>query len=546
MYDYVIVGAGSAGCVLANRLSEDPDVNVLLLEAGGPDTNDLVHLPAAFSALYRTAQDWDHSTIYEPFVNDRRIYLPRGKVLGGSSSINAMIYIRGNPIDYDEWGPGWTWDEMLPYFKLSEDNERGEDEYHGAGGPLPVSEGRSRNPLGQAFLDSAAAHGLPANEDFNGAEQDGVGWYQVTHRNGARASAAVAYLHPVMDRPNLTVETHVHALSLLFEGERAVGVVGMRLSEMLVHRAEREVIVCGGAYNSPQLLMLSGLGRPAELEELQIEVVAELPEVGLNLHDHPNAGAVYSIDEEISLFGALNEENLALFEAEGRGPLTSNVAEAGGFMRTSDGLEAPDIQVHFAPARFQSEGLVPGDGHGFALGACVLKPKSRGFVALGSPDPTAKPLIMHNYMEHPDDVASMVAGVRTCLEICETGRARRALDRDADRPGVALGRGHPRPRAGARADALPPRRHLPDGRRPRRRGGPPAARERHRGPARGGRLGDADRAARQHERPGDRAGGASGRPDPRPDAAGLAAGARGRSSRSSAAVTDRLPISSYG
>jgi choline dehydrogenase len=421
MYDYVIVGAGSAGCVLANRLSEDPDVNVLLLEAGGPDTNDLVHLPAAFSALYRTAQDWDHSTIYEPYVNDRRIYLPRGKVLGGSSSINAMIYIRGNPIDYDEWGPGWTWDEMLPYFKLAEDNERGEDEYHGAGGPLPVSEGRSRNPLGQAFLDSAAAQGQPANDDFNGAEQDGVGWYQVTHRNGARASAAVAYLHPVMDRPNLTVETHVHALSLLFEDERAVGVVGMRLSEMLVHRAEREVIVCGGAYNSPQLLMLSGLGRPAELEELQIEVVGELPEVGLNLHDHPNAGAVYSIDEEISLFGALNEENLALFEAEGRGPLTSNVAEAGGFMRTSDGLDAPDVQFHFAPARFQSEGLVPGDGHGFALGACVLKPKSRGFVALGSPDPTAKPLIVHNYMEHPDVVASMIAGVRTCLEICETG-----------------------------------------------------------------------------------------------------------------------------
>ena len=232
----------------------------------------------------------------------------------------------------------------------------------------------------------------------------------------------MAYLHPVMDRPNLTVETHVHALSLLFEGERAVGVVGMRLSEMLVHRAEREVIVCGGAYNSPQLLMLSGSAVPPSSSELQIEVVAELPEVGLNLHDHPNAGAVYSIDEEISLFGALNEENLALFEAEGRGPLTSNVAEAGGFMRTSDGLEAPDIQVHFAPARFQSEGLVPGDGHGFALGACVLKPKSRGFVALGSPDPTAKPLIMHNYMEHPDDVASMVAGVRTCLEICETGR----------------------------------------------------------------------------------------------------------------------------
>jgi choline dehydrogenase len=417
MYDYVIVGAGSAGCVLANRLSEDPDVSVLLLEAGGPDTNDLVHLPAAFSALYRTAQDWDHSTVYEPFAGDRRIYLPRGKVLGGSSSINAMIYIRGNPLDYDEWGPGWTWAEMLPYFKRAEDNERGETELHGAGGPLPVCDGRSRNPLAQAFVDAALACGHPANEDFNGPEQDGVGLYQLTQRNGARASAAVAYLHPVMARPNLTVETHVHALSLLFEGERAVGVRGVRLSEVLDYRAEREVIVSCGAYNSPQLLMLSGLGRPAELEELQIEVVAELPAVGLNLHDHPNAGAVYGIADEVSLFGALNEDNLALFESEGTGPLTSNVAEAGGFVRTREGLPAPDVQFHFTSARFQSEGLVPGDGHGFSYGACVLKPKSRGYVALGSPDPTAKPIIVHNYLQEPDDVASIVAGVRMLLEI---------------------------------------------------------------------------------------------------------------------------------
>jgi choline dehydrogenase len=422
MYDYVIVGAGSAGCVLANRLSEDPDVSVLLIEAGGPDTNELVHLPAAFSALYRTAQDWDHSTIYEPYANDRRVYLPRGRVLGGSSSINAMVYIRGNPMDYDGWGPGWTWDEMLPYFKRAEDNERGESEFHGAGGPLSVSEGRSRNPLAQAFIDCALDHGLPANEDFNDGEQDGIGWYQVTHRNGARCSAAVAYLHPVMNRPNLTVETHVQALSILFEDGRAVGVVGARLSEMVVNRAEREVIVCCGTYNTPQLLMLSGLGRPDELAELQIEPVAESLEMGLNLHDHPNMGAVWGIDEEVSLFGALNEENLALFEGEGRGPLTSNVAEAGGFMRTRDDLEAPDIQFHFAPARFQSEGLVPGDGHGFAVGACVLAPRSRGFVVLGSPDPTAKPLILHNYLEHPDDVASAVAGVRTAIEICESGR----------------------------------------------------------------------------------------------------------------------------
>jgi choline dehydrogenase len=419
MYDYVIVGAGSAGCVLANRLTEDPDVSVLLLEAGGPDTNDLVHLPAAFSALYRTAQDWDHSTIYEPFANERRIYLPRGKVLGGSSSINAMIYMRGNPLDYDEWGPGWTWAEMLPYFKRSEDNERGASEWHGAGGPLPVSDGRSRNPLAQAFLDAAGACGHPANDDFNGPAQDGVGLYQLTQRGGARASAAVAYLHPVMDRPNLTVETHVQALSVIFDGDRAVGVVGVRLSEPIEFRASREVIVSCGAYNSPQLLMLSGLGRPAELEQLQIEVVAELPAVGLNLHDHPNAGAVFGIADEVSLFGAMNEANLAMFASEGRGPLTSNVAEAGGFARTRPGLPAPDVQFHFTSARFQTEGLVPGEGHGFAIGACVLKPKSRGYVALGSPDPTAKPLIVHNYLEDPDDVRSIVAGVRMALEICE-------------------------------------------------------------------------------------------------------------------------------
>ena len=419
MYDYVIVGAGSAGCVLANRLSEDPDTTVLLLEAGGADTNDLVHLPAAFPALYRTAQDWDHSTIYEPHANNRRIYLPRGRVLGGSSSLNAMIYIRGNRLDYDDWGvPGWGFDDLLPYFKRSEDNERGADALHGAGGPLPVSEGRSRNALSQAFLEAAAARGLPANEDFNGHEQEGVGAYQLTQRNGARASAAVAYLHPVAERPNLTIETHVQVIAVNFDGARATGVTGLRLGEPLAFEAGREVIVAGGAYNSPQLLMLSGLGRPEELELLQIPLVSELPEVGLNLHDHPSAGAVYAMDDELSLFGAMNEENMALF-AGGEGPLTSNLAEVGGFVRTRDDLPAPDIQFHFVPGRFEVEGLVPGDGHGFSLGACVLKPKSRGFVALGSPDPTAKPLIVHNYLEHPDDVASMVAGVRLAMEICE-------------------------------------------------------------------------------------------------------------------------------
>jgi choline dehydrogenase len=423
-YDYVIVGAGSAGCVLANRLSEDPDASVLLVEAGGRDTNDLIHIPAAFSALYRSAQDWDHSTGYEPHCNDRRIYLPRGKVLGGSSSINAMVYIRGNHADYDEWRDlgcaGWGWDDMLPYFKRAEDNERGASEYHGVGGPLRVSNGRARSAMSQAFIDAALAHGLEANDDFNGQEQDGIGWYQVTMRDGMRGSVAAAYLHPVMDRPNLTVETHVHVLKILFEGTRAVGVTGQRLDDIVSFRAEREVIVSGGAYNSPQLLQLSGIGRSDELAELQIEAVAEVQGVGLNLHDHPNAGAIYLSDREDSLFGALNDENLARWESEGQGPLTSNIAEAGGFVRTRDGLDAPDIQFHFAPAIFDNEGLVPGQAHGLSIGACVVKPKSRGYVALVSPDPTTKPLIVHNYFAEEEDVQSMVAGVRMCMEIAAT------------------------------------------------------------------------------------------------------------------------------
>jgi len=422
-YDYVIVGAGSAGCVLANRLTEDPGVSVLLLEAGGPDTNDLIHMPAAFSLLYRTDQDWDHSTVWEPHANNRRIYLPRGRTLGGSSSINAMIYIRGNRADYDDWVTedgcrGWGFDDLLPYFKRAEDNERGPSEWHGAGGPLGVADGRSRNALSKAFLDAAQAMGLPANDDFNGPRQDGVGWYQVTHRNGMRGSTAVSYLHPVADRPNLTVETHHQAVKLLFDGTRATGVVTLRLGEPHEHRAEREVLVCGGAYNSPQLLMLSGIGNPDELALLDVETVAELPTVGGNLHDHPNAGAIWLTDSDEGLFGAMSEANLGLF-ARGEGPLTSNVAETGGFVRTRDGLDAPDVQLHFVPALFLAEGLVPGQEPGLTAGACVLKPRSRGRVALGSPDPTAKPLITHNYLQEPEDVASLVAGVRLLLELGE-------------------------------------------------------------------------------------------------------------------------------
>lgn len=437
-YDYVIVGAGSAGCVLANRLTEDPDVSVLLLEAGPPDSADLIHIPAAFSALFRTRYDWDHSTAYEPGCDDRRIYLPRGHMLGGSSSINAMVYIRGNRLDYDEWRDelgcaGWGYDDLLPYFKRSEDNERGADEYHGTGGPLAVSDGRSGMAMTEAFLEAAQAVGLEPNDDFNGDHQEGIGRYQLTQRNGARASTAVAYLHPVLDRPNLTVETNVYALKLLFDGARAVGVVGQRLEDLLEFRAEREVIVAGGTYNSPQLLMLSGIGRPDELELLQVPVVAEAPEIGFNLQDHPNTGASFSIKGDGSLFGALNDDNLALFQ-QGTGPLCSNIAEAGGFVRTRDGLDAPDIQFHFAPAIYSAEGLVPAQEHGLALGGCVLKPKSRGYVAIASPDPTAKPIIVHNYLTEQADVDSALAGLRMTMEILRTAPLSDHIDQPASAP----------------------------------------------------------------------------------------------------------------
>jgi choline dehydrogenase len=435
MYDYVIVGAGSAGCVLAHRLSEDPDVKVLLLEAGPPDTADFIHIPAAFAALFRSENDWDLGTGFEPGLDDRRVFLPRGKTLGGSSSINAMIYIRGNPADYDEWRElGWGWDDVLPYFLRAEDNVRGASAHHGAGGPLRVSDSLARTGLSQAFLDAAAALGLPANEDFNGPRQEGFGWYQITTRDGRRGSTAVSYLHPVMDRPNLTVETHMHVHRVLFDGTRAVGVAGSRLSELHEFRAEREVIVCAGAYLSPQILTLSGLGRPDELELLQVPVVAEAPGVGLGLQDHPAFRGTWFSDEPVSLKDALSEENLATWVADGGGPLSSNVAESGGFARTREELDRPDVQFHMVCGPFEQEGLVPAPEHGFTLSGCVVKPQSRGQVAVVSPDPTTKPLIVHNYYAEPDDLRSAIDGMRMVLDLARAQPLARYANHPHDVP----------------------------------------------------------------------------------------------------------------
>jgi choline dehydrogenase len=421
MYDYVIVGAGSAGCVLAARLSEDPDVRVALIEAGGADGDDEIHIPAAFGALFKGRRDWDMATEPEPGLRGRRAYLPRGKMLGGCSSMNAMVYIRGNRADYDEWAAmgaeGWGYDHVLVYFKRSEDNERGEDLYHGTGGPLPVRESRSMHPLASAFVEAAKQAGHEENPDFNGVRQEGFGRYQTTQQDGMRASASVHYLHPAMARENLTVITDAQALRILFDGDRAAAVEVDHAGTVEAVQASREVIVSVGTYQSPQLLMLSGIGPADQLPLFGIEVRKDLP-VGQGLQDHCMTLMNWKTDIE-SLMTALTPENLELLQTEGRGPLSSNIAEAGGFMRTRPGLDAPDCQFHCAPVLFYEEGLGPAVEHGIAFGPGVVKPTSRGSVTLRTPNPYSKPRILHNYLTTDEDRQTILEGVRIALNISQ-------------------------------------------------------------------------------------------------------------------------------
>jgi choline dehydrogenase len=425
MYDYVIVGAGSAGCVLAARLSEDPDVSVLLLEAGPADTWDNIHIPLGVTALAHSAVDWDFSTGCEPHCDGRRIHLPRGRTLGGSSSTNAMVYIRGNRADYDGWRDagcgGWGYDDLLPYFLRAEDNERGGSEYHGAGGPLAVADGRHRNPMMDAFVEAGEQAGLTPNDDFNGPAQDGVGRYQLTQRAGRRCSASVAYLHPALGRPNLTVETNVHVERVVFDGMRAVGVESSRLGEPLRYDAEREVILAAGTYNSPQLLMLSGIGPAEHIGTRLIMPILDRPMVGRNLQDHVNVWGLWRSAEPVSMATAMApgfiEVNVAQFETEGTGPLTSNVAEVGGFARTSEDLGAPDLQLHAIPALLSEDPPFGMAEHGISIGVCLLTPRSAGEVYLASPEPSAKPLILHRYFEDDDDLRRLEEGLGLVMEI---------------------------------------------------------------------------------------------------------------------------------
>jgi len=425
MYDYIIVGAGSAGCVLANRLSQDPLVRVLLLEAGGRDTNPFIHMPAGFGKLQKPSVNWCFHTSPQKHLNGREIWYPQGKTLGGSSSINAMIYIRGQRADYDEWAAlgndGWSYHEVLPYFIRSECNERFADDYHGIDGPLGVSDQISPNVLTKAFVRAAQQAGHRYNADFNGATQAGTSVYQVTCRNARRSSTARAFLKPARQRENLTVKIKSRALRIIVENGKAVGVEYSRGNRApQVSRCEREVIVSSGAIGSPRLMLLSGIGPADELKQRGIELVHDLPGVGKNLQDHIDSYVVSDLEQPISydkadLFPRSIANGLQYFLFKS-GPVTSVVAESGCFAATTKNGR-PDIQMHILPAYVVNSGRTHVDGFGITVNTCVLRPKSRGEVTLASNDPAEMPIIDPNFHAEAEDQKMSIKGVRLAREI---------------------------------------------------------------------------------------------------------------------------------
>jgi choline dehydrogenase-like flavoprotein len=424
-YDYVIVGAGSAGCVLAHRLSENPRNRVLLLEAGGRDWHPFIHMPAGIAKLInRKGVNWDYYTEPEVQLNNRRLWWPRGKVLGGSSSINAMCYIRGDARDYAEWArhagdDRWSWNNVLPYFKRAEGNTRGADEFHGADGLLSVSDLRYHNSLSQVALDAAATVGHPLNRDFNGAQQAGFGLYQVTQKNGARCSAAAGYLRAARGRSNLRVLTRAAVQHVLVDGHRAVG-VDYRHHGRLTRAESREVILCGGAINSPQLLLLSGIGPADHLRSLGIRITQELPGVGANLQDHLDICTLQRSLKPIT-YDRLSDTLVAMqYLTQRAGPGTSNIAEAGGFVRSKFADDARcDMQFHFVPALLDDHGRHRLDGYGYTMHVCGLRPKSRGTIRLKTANPADKPAIHANYLSDAggSDLKVLIEGIKLSREI---------------------------------------------------------------------------------------------------------------------------------
>ncbi|MEY9882041.1 GMC family oxidoreductase [Bradyrhizobium sp. USDA 329] len=440
-FDFVVVGAGSGGCTVAGRLSEDAATSVALLDAGGACDNWVVTTPGALVLMVAgNVNNWAFNTVPQKGLNGRIGYQPRGKGLGGSSAINAMVYIRGHRADYDHWASlgnaGWSYADVLPYFKRSENNADFDGEYHGKDGPLFVNKLRSGNPVQQIFLQAAQEGQFRIREDFNADDHEGLGIYQVTQRNGERWSAARAYVHPHMGkRANLRVVTQAHATRILFEGRRAVGVEYRQGKELKQLRARREVVLAAGAFQSPQLLMLSGIGDAAALHGHGIASVHHLPGVGQNLQDHPDFIFGYMSDSPyfsgISLKGMPRLIRAILqYRRERRGPLTSNFAECGGFLKTRPDLDIPDIQLHFGMAMVDDHGRKRHNGTGFSCHVCLLRPKSRGSVSLASLDAMQAPLIDPNFLGHEDDLETMVAGFKTTRRLMETPALRALQTRD--------------------------------------------------------------------------------------------------------------------
>lgn len=427
MADYIIVGGGAAGCVLAARLSEMPEASVLLLEAGPPDTDRLIHMPVGFYKMTDGPLTWGFRTAPLAHADGREMVFPQGRVLGGGSSINAMVYTRGNAADYDAWATedgcaGWAYRDVLPYFRKAEDNERLSDAWHGTGGPLAVSDLVSPHYLTKTFVRACQEAGIPYNPDFNGRIQAGAGLYQVTQRGGRRCSTAVGYLKDALKRPNLDLVTDCRVERLIVEGGRAVGVAYSRHGRQETARAESEVIVTAGAVGSPRLLLLSGIGPADELRALGIEVVHDLPGVGRNFHDHIDAYVISELSGPHSYDRHTRPHRMLMagleYQLFGKGPVTSNLAEGGAFVLTDPAEPSPDIQHHFLPGAGLEAGVPPvPSGYGCTLNACYLRPKSRGSIRLRSADPAVAPVIDPNYWAEPSDMAAALRGIASAREI---------------------------------------------------------------------------------------------------------------------------------